>query len=348
MMSPAQLTPHQACPSRVSLDNLVAFSSRRIVYKNLSLHLKPIGRPPRPEALLGKLDFDGFSIALAIEDFEQTSKTDFPVSHDNFQKLPDELRAALTGAWVQETGIVDALFEATAFSLEPDVWQNIEKPISYYFEITGPDGTVRSQGILAISDDDKETFSAWFGKKAETRETESPHAIRLDYTAGWTDLSPKEYQLIEPLDIILLQQGSPLYKKRICISFEGKKVFEIDSPYTVPTLMSIMTEESESQNHEQDVENSPANEPSAESPQVPASVISSASIEKEISLRITFELGSQEITLKEFTSLKPGYVFPLSTPVTGFVNICFQGKTIGQGQLVQVSDRLGVRITDWK
>ncbi|MCA8999527.1 MAG: FliM/FliN family flagellar motor switch protein [Planctomycetaceae bacterium] len=66
----------------------------------------------------------------------------------------------------------------------------------------------------------------------------------------------------------------------------------------------------------------------------------------QISIPLTFELGETVIPLSSFFGLQPGYVFELSSDVRNLVAIKVNGASIGHGELVQIGERIGVRITE--
>lgn len=64
----------------------------------------------------------------------------------------------------------------------------------------------------------------------------------------------------------------------------------------------------------------------------------------EVTLR--FEVGELELTLGELKTLKPGHVFELSQPLNrSAVRILAHGNLLGNGHLVAVGERLGVRVS---
>ena len=61
-------------------------------------------------------------------------------------------------------------------------------------------------------------------------------------------------------------------------------------------------------------------------------------------IKLTFVAGETEITLNELSSVGPGYVFDLQLAPERHIHIRANGQSIGTGELVEVSGRLGVRI----
>ncbi len=66
---------------------------------------------------------------------------------------------------------------------------------------------------------------------------------------------------------------------------------------------------------------------------------------EQLPVLITFDTGSQNLTLEQVKQLHEGYIFELDKKTDDLVNILANGQCIGQGEWVQVEDHLGVRIT---
>jgi type III secretion system YscQ/HrcQ family protein len=62
-------------------------------------------------------------------------------------------------------------------------------------------------------------------------------------------------------------------------------------------------------------------------------------------VHLVFEIGEKQIPCKDLRTITPGYVFELDQPVEHSVTVRANGKIVATGDLVQVDDRIGVRIT---
>lgn len=78
------------------------------------------------------------------------------------------------------------------------------------------------------------------------------------------------------------------------------------------------------------------------SPDQPASAGLSAA---DLDVRVQFDLGDTSLPLAELQQLQPGYTFTLDRSQTDIVRLRVGNQVIGHGELVQVDDRLGVRVT---
>ena len=61
-------------------------------------------------------------------------------------------------------------------------------------------------------------------------------------------------------------------------------------------------------------------------------------------VKLQFVAGETEVPFGELCSIGDGYVFDLGKAVRGHVEIRANGRTIGNGELVEVDGRIGVRI----
>jgi type III secretion protein Q len=65
----------------------------------------------------------------------------------------------------------------------------------------------------------------------------------------------------------------------------------------------------------------------------------------DIPVKLLFELGRIELSLAEIRQLAPGALIALQRPLEDSVDILANGRRIGRGNLVQIGDSLGIRIT---
>ena len=67
---------------------------------------------------------------------------------------------------------------------------------------------------------------------------------------------------------------------------------------------------------------------------------------QQLPVELTFDIGHQTITLEQLNQLQPGYVFELNQPVSKPVTLRANGKIIGECELVNVNEHLGVRVLE--
>lgn len=65
----------------------------------------------------------------------------------------------------------------------------------------------------------------------------------------------------------------------------------------------------------------------------------------QLPVKITFELGRVELSLKEVQALGQGTVIPLEKPLDQALDIMANGRRIGRGTIVKIGESIGVEIT---
>jgi type III secretion protein Q len=67
----------------------------------------------------------------------------------------------------------------------------------------------------------------------------------------------------------------------------------------------------------------------------------------DIEIELTFVVGQITLTVGELRNLAPGFTFELGTAAGADLTICANSKPIGKGQLIEVGEHLGVRVTEF-
>ncbi|WP_345738959.1 type III secretion system cytoplasmic ring protein SctQ [Prosthecobacter algae] len=67
----------------------------------------------------------------------------------------------------------------------------------------------------------------------------------------------------------------------------------------------------------------------------------------DLEIELTFVVGQTTLTVGELRHLAPGFTFELPISSGDGLLICANGKTIGRGELIEVGDHLGVRVTEF-
>ncbi|PMO42399.1 type III secretion system protein [Vibrio sp. 10N.222.52.B12] len=67
---------------------------------------------------------------------------------------------------------------------------------------------------------------------------------------------------------------------------------------------------------------------------------------QQLAIELTFDVGQQTITLEQLNALQPGFTFELNQPISNPVTMRANGKIIGECELVNINERLGVRVLE--
>lgn len=60
---------------------------------------------------------------------------------------------------------------------------------------------------------------------------------------------------------------------------------------------------------------------------------------------LTFDMGDELLTFRQVEQIKPGHILNLKKPFTNLVTIRSQNQAIGQGEVVDIEGKVGIRIT---
>ena len=83
--------------------------------------------------------------------------------------------------------------------------------------------------------------------------------------------------------------------------------------------------------------------------QAPDAVQGSGNLDTDgLSITIDFNLGHGMVRIADLRTLTPGYIFNLEEEPGAEVSIIAGGQEIGRGEIVQVAERLGIRIVSLK
>jgi type III secretion protein Q len=164
-------------------------------------------------------------------------------------------------------------------------------------------------------------------KKAEKNNLNIPYFIGVE--AGSSRLTKLEINELELEDIIFIQQ-SP--KKNQCFIRINKYVLFVgeilNNKLTIKSRVKPMDENS----HIDDFSEAASDEQTEIN-------------ENDIELNVVFEVGQQQINISELSKISIGHVFDLNLPTDNPVKVIVNGKYIADSELVEIDNRLGVRIT---
>ena len=67
---------------------------------------------------------------------------------------------------------------------------------------------------------------------------------------------------------------------------------------------------------------------------------------EDVTLRLTADLGSTQMTVRDVLAIEPGCVIELDKLAGEMVDVCVQGNYLGKGEVMVIADALGVRLTE--
>lgn len=241
------------------------------------------------------------------------------------QELPSELACALIESCLGE--IFDALsrsgIDVRITSVAPFSHRNApEEAIEWHVRRGNEEGWMR--GHVAGGDAALEHLAALMQHvpvAEEARDDSLPAPVRL--LAGRTSVALADWQGLEPHDVLLADLAGFARGRQCQLWAGGRTVAEGILDGRAFTLQRLT--------------------PSHPSPM--AATAAPTTPLNDLEIDVTFVVGQTTLTLGELRSLAPGFVVDLPTPLGEGVTIFANGKNVGSGEVIEVGDHLGVRIT---
>jgi type III secretion system YscQ/HrcQ family protein len=151
---------------------------------------------------------------------------------------------------------------------------------------------------------------------------------------GRMALTPTEINTLVPLDILLPNIGGGPSEKavHIRISDHLTLVGRLTSPDRI-----LITKLKTAKENPASMPTSDTKTPDTKKNPLPVS---------EVPVTLLFEIGQVRLTMGELSQLQPGYTFQLSEAVERDCPVAIKanGVPVGRGEIVQIDDRLGIRI----
>jgi type III secretion system YscQ/HrcQ family protein len=172
--------------------------------------------------------------------------------------------------------------------------------------------------------------------------------VEASLTAGGTTLSQESWKKIKEGDFVLLDHCSyypKLKKGTFQFSVEDTPLFQAKAKEDAIKLLDYAH-----YFEEKPMETDNFNEPLGEGMDEEAVSVEEAPeapmlSPKKVPISLTVEVAKLKMNLDKLLKLKPGNVLELGVQVEQGVNLVAGGKCIGKGELLQVGDVIGVKIT---
>ena len=143
--------------------------------------------------------------------------------------------------------------------------------------------------------------------------------MSVSLVAGNMTLSLEELSRVEVHDV-LLTDLSPYAKGKLCRLVSGRTSF---GSGTLENMTFTLTQRNET----------------------PMSNATNALV-NDLEVELTFVVGQSQLTVGQLRDLAPGFVFELNSGADD-ISICANGKPIGRGELLEVGEKIGVRVTSF-
>jgi len=303
-------------PSSLALSNQLC--TRQCHFQDSQDHSLSITLGPKPE-------FSGYRLTLLIGG--QTIQIDFSSAQlqqwlhnvldtTPFDSLPNSLQLALLNNQIEPYAeVMKSLFG------QLPVLSNLQ---------THQQETQQDDVLMLSINRDEASLSLWVQEGAEGLIDVLPKAssnltstITLPFwlSYGKTQLTLNQFEQLELGDVVFFDE---------CLIAHHQVIFQVSNQ----NLYRCQIDENilhilEKETNMNDITN---NEALTDHQQLP--------------VELTFDVGQQTITLEQLNSLQPGFTFELNQPISSPVTMRANGKIIGECELVNINERLGVRVIE--
>lgn len=167
-------------------------------------------------------------------------------------------------------------------------------------------------------------------------------AVRVQAEFARVEFSIEELRSLRRGDVALLPPGCDPSAVVVRSAASGRALATGQCDGGTVTVATVMGERMQDDDFDDQADDSLADfgDGDDEQTEAPASALDVEALPVELS----FGLGTQNVTVAQLRALAPGFTFVLDGPGAGEVVIAAGGQEIGRGELVQIEDRLGVRI----
>jgi type III secretion system YscQ/HrcQ family protein len=240
--------------------------------------------------------------------------------------LPEELLLGVLEAWLEEPL---AALQRQSLALHLEAWQTAESPpaASCDWEIAW-DGRERFLAGTLHADTETLSFLAGLVHRAAPSPASSADAIPFPVSIAIARLSLPlaTVQTLAAGDVLLLPITANEHAQGHCELWTGER--RLGRALRQQHTVKILTMNSSS-------ETKPAIDAAT-----PLRV-------DELPVQVVFDVGQLDLSVGQLRTLGEGYTFELPAVPERLVTIRANGREIGQGELVEIGEKVGVRIVNW-
>ena len=161
------------------------------------------------------------------------------------------------------------------------------------------------------------------------------------------DLSPDELTSLEIGSLILLPTGTDPARLSICLGARYSP-FGTAKSSNGSVIVEQLMDGAMSDDPQEDVAETAEEETQEASTEVASEETREAATGSvaldDIGVRVCFTVGQTTMTFAELQALAPGQTIPLDKKVSEAVTLSVSGRVIGEGEIVEIDNRLGIRI----
>lgn len=353
----------KATADSVRLHNTIVGSGKSLDFrlKNERYELNFLSRKPLgyEAKLFFRLSLNKQSFYLGLSPAPPLSIIDSSLKDLSLQNLPPDVLALLIEGFSGEVfkGIEAKL--KVDLSLEDLTFFPPKELFDYKLHVSIKNTTTQAEylGHFWLNQTLMALFGEWVARMKPLRPNTLWDHVPLSghIRLGSCRLARKELCHIEKNDIILLDNTANIQKQIYSLVFQQSLSLDFQYQNTQATFIKM----SETPPNIPVVAPAvkppmPASPPKA-SPSVPSAEaqpvqeLASPIAQKldELEVLLSFEVGEKALTIQALRSITQGFTFELENPVQKPVIIKLNGLPIGQGELLQIGEKVGVRVIEF-
>lgn len=315
----------------IHLNNLISLSKgyrQRIQVNNRIGYLELLSSQTdrdKPSMQSIPLDIDSHPAYIGLTKLLFRDRLNRFISKDNLTEIPLQLHNAVIEATLDyELSLFEKMLEVPLKVIGIDRQQRAEEDdITVLFSLTWEDYSHPIEGYLSF----KQPLLPLFFKVYEKIPKCGTHnwellSKRIHFEIGSTQLSTAMLRDITSGDVVFLDRCSLVQENTVFIPIASDLLLkgQVKGDTIVINGRCKDIEMNEKEPESIDMDNLP--------------------------IDLVFEVGEREIPLRELKTLQPGYTFTLDTPLEKPVTICANGHRIGKGELLDINNRIGVRVLE--
>ncbi|MED9349143.1 FliM/FliN family flagellar motor switch protein [Escherichia marmotae] len=167
-----------------------------------------------------------------------------------------------------------------------------------------------------------------------------PINVRISFNYGACQISLSELKEIHTGDILLLNNFTKniIYKERVMSSYE------VNEDFSAVQLTTPDSNTGGDFNHIKEIMNKPISSTEKEQNYDNSKLIKDIS---QLPVTLTFQLCSMEVDLKKISQYRFNDIISLPENVIENIEIYVNGALVGKGELVMISNQLGIEVKKW-
>lgn len=327
----------------------IAFKLKNDAYELFFLHQKPMAYEAK---VFFKLSLNQQAFYLGLSPAPALQVLDTSLKDLSLQNLPPDVLALLFESFSGEVfkGIETKL--KADLSLEDVTFFPPKELFDYKLHIRILNHTTKTEylGHFWLNQSLMGLFSEWLAqnKPKQNNAFLDKTLLRGHIRLGVCRLKKEEFLSLEKNDILLLDDSADAQRQIYTLAFSQNLSLQFQYQNEKATFIKMSE--------------TPPNIPISPTPARPVPAAKPSPVEKPVEVApagdlakklealdvlLSFEVGEKALSIEALRSITPGFTFELENPAQKPVVIKLNGNAIGRGELLQIGEKVGVRVMDF-